>query len=136
MTQRASNPNGPQAPRSWLRRADQAVVAGALLVAIAAVGVYWLAQGGLQGRLIEIDRAAPLEAQYLVDLNAADWPELAQTPGIGETLARRIVAERLARGPYRDHQDLLRVKGIGPKTLERMRPYLLPLAGDGTMAGP
>ena len=130
-----SNSNRSQAPCAWLRRADQTVVAGAVLVAIASVGIYWFAQGGSSGRLIEIDRAQPLEAQYQVDVNSADWPELAQAPGLGETLARRIVAERRAHGPYRDHQDLLRVKGIGPKTLDRMRPYLAPLAGDGAVAG-
>lgn len=135
MVRTNSNPNGGKRPSPWLRRADQLVVAGAVLLAIISIGIYWFAQGGPSGRLIEIDRAAPLEAQFLVDVNSAEWPELAQAPGLGETLARRIVADRLAHGPYRDHQDLLRVKGIGPKTLDRMRPYLVPLAGGGTVAG-
>jgi competence protein ComEA len=55
-------------------------------------------------------------------------------PGIGPELAQRIVADRQARGPFRRVEDLRRVRGIGPKTLERMRVYLAPL--DGTRAPP
>lgn len=99
------------------------------MLAIVAVAAYAWSQGGWQGRMIEIDRAGPLEARYVVDINQAEWAEFAQVPGIGETLAKRIVAARAQRGPFIDHADLLRVKGIGPKTLDRMRPYLLPLPG-------
>ena len=58
-------------------------------------------------------------------------PELAELPGVGETLARRIVEVRRERGPFADHEDLRRVRGIGPRTLERLRPYLLPMAESG-----
>lgn len=57
----------------------------------------------------------------------SDWPEWTLLPGVGETMARRIVQERTERGQFRDHADLQRVKGIGPRTFERIRPYLLPL---------
>lgn len=62
-----------------------------------------------------------------LQLVRSSWPELAQLPQIGETLARRIVESREADGPFLDHDDLLRVRGIGPKTLEGIRPYLLPM---------
>ena len=62
-----------------------------------------------------------------MDLNEADWPELAQLPDIGETLARRIVESRNRDGPFLDHEDLQRVRGIGPRTLDRVRPYLRPM---------
>lgn len=42
-------------------------------------------------------------------------------PGLGPVLAERIVADREARGPFRTAEDLLRVPGIGPKRLERIR---------------
>lgn len=131
------NRNPKPAPKQpvWLRRVDQAVVAGLVLAALMAMVGYWFVQGGAQGRLIEIDRAAPLQAHFAVDINQADWAELTQVPGIGETLARRIVAVRAQRGAFADHEDLLRVKGIGRKTLDRMRPYLLPMAGGGEVAG-
>lgn len=88
---------------------------------------YWLYHGGHRGQLIEIDRASPLEAKFLVDINRADWPEILQLPGLGETLAQRVLAEREQNGPYRDIDELTRVDGIGPKTLEKIRPYLLPI---------
>ena len=57
-----------------------------------------------------------------VSLNRASLAELEALPGVGPALARRIVAHR----PYLRVEDLLRVPGIGPKTLERLRPYVVP----------
>jgi competence protein ComEA len=111
----------------WLRRADQATVAALVLAALVTMAVYAWRHGGPRGAMIEIDRAPPLSARFQVDINAAAWPEIAQLPEVGETLARRIVASREKDGPFAGHEDLRRVPGIGPKTLERMRPYLLPL---------
>ena len=111
-------------PRWLLRRADQAAVASLVVVAMVAMVGWWFSQGGWQGRLIEIDRADPLEARFEVDINAADWPELMQLPGIGPTLAHRIVDTRSSQGPFADIEALRRVRGIGPKTLEQIRPYL------------
>jgi competence protein ComEA len=56
-------------------------------------------------------------------------------PDIGPTLAGRIVESRAAEGAYLDHDDLMRVKGIGPKTLEKIRPYLLPMPEHSGLAG-
>lgn len=127
----------PPSPPPWQwRRTDQAAIAGLALAALAALVAYWLIQGGWQGRLIEIDREPRREIKFLVDVNRAEWPELAQLPDIGESLAQRIVEERDERGPFRQHEDLRRVRGIGPKTLERIRPYLRPLPPAGEVAGP
>jgi len=118
-----------------LRAADQAAVAGLVLLSLVGMGVYWVVQGGLRGGLIEIDRADPLVARFQVDVNAAGWPELSQMPALGETLARRIVESRTAFGRFVDHDDLLRVPGIGPRTLERMKPFLLPMPDRDEVAG-
>src|SRR5262245_15014827 len=83
--------------RGWrplLRQTDQAAVALLVVLALGGMGVYWVVQGGPRGELIEIDRADPLTARFLVDINKADWPELAELPEVGETLARRIVDSR------------------------------------------
>jgi competence protein ComEA len=95
-----------------------------------AMGGWWIAHGGWQGKLIEIDRAEPLTARFEVDINTADWPELMQLPGVGQTLAQRIVESRQADGPFADHDDLRRVRGIGPRTFEQIRPYLRPMVGS------
>lgn len=106
-----------------------------VLLALLAMAGWWLAGGGWQGRLVEVERAEPLTARFEIDINAADWPELVQLPGIGPTLAQRIVESRRTRGPFIDHNDLRRVRGIGPKTLEQIRPYLRPLSGPADVAG-
>jgi competence protein ComEA len=119
----------------FLRRADQAAVAGLIACALGGMAIYWFAHGGHRGELIEIDRAEPLTARYLVDVNKADWPEFAELPDVGETLARRIIESRTETGPFGDHDDLLRVRGIGPRTLERLKPYLLPMPNQDDVAG-
>ena len=57
-------------------------------------------------------------------------------PGVGEVLAKRIVDDREVHGPFRDDSDLRRVRGIGPKTLDGMRPYLMPMPETAATAGP
>jgi competence ComEA-like helix-hairpin-helix protein len=59
--------------------------------------------------------------QSLLDLNTASKKELQSIKGIGPVLAERIIAGR----PYRTVDDLLKVKGIGPKKLENIRPYFV-----------
>jgi len=113
-----------------LRRADQAGVATLVLLALVAMAGYWFTHGGWRGELIEIEHAAPRKAHFQVDMNQANWPEFAQLPGVGETLARRIVAARIRRGTFRHLRQLLEVPGIGPNTLQDIRPYLLPLPAD------
>jgi competence protein ComEA len=56
-----------------------------------------------------------------VDVNRASAAELETLPGIGPALARRIMESRAEDGPFRTADDLLRVRGIGPATLERIR---------------
>lgn len=58
-----------------------------------------------------------------IDVNKATIEELVHLPGIGPEKARRIIRERESR-PFRKASDLLRVKGIGRKTLRRMIPLL------------
>jgi competence protein ComEA len=116
--------------RPWITLRDQGsllALAASLLVLMAC---YWLYRGGQRGELILIDRAPPLQARFQVDINRADWPEMIQLPGIGETLARRVIVERTKNGPFLDLDELTRVRGIGLRTLERVRPYLLPIPKD------
>jgi competence protein ComEA len=111
-------------PHWLLRRAEQSIVA--ILVAAGLVSMigWWLYRGGATGRTVEIEKAPPQTALFQVDINKAQWPELATLPGVGRKLAERIVEFRVANGPFRDNDDLRRVRGVGPRTLESIRPYL------------
>ncbi len=57
----------------------------------------------------------------LVDVNTASVAELDTLPGIGPVTAQRIIEYRMANGPFRSPEDLMNVKGIGPKKLQKMR---------------
>jgi competence protein ComEA len=59
-----------------------------------------------------------------VDINRAGTEELTTIPGVGKTLAQRIVDFRDEHGPFKRVEDLLKVKGIGEKSLEKIRPYV------------
>ena len=70
---------------------------------------------------------APLGRLDVDRATASDWERL---PGIGPALAARIVADRAAHGPFLAPEGLLRVRGIGPKTLDRLRPFLRSAPAD------
>ncbi len=59
-----------------------------------------------------------------IDLNRATARELIQLPGVGEVIAKRIVDFREEHGPFKRVEDLMKVKGIGEKSLEKIRPYI------------
>jgi competence protein ComEA len=105
-----------------------------VLAGLGATVAWWSFHGGLRGGMVELERAEPRTARFEVDINAADWPELLQLPEIGETLAKRIVDSRRTDGPFVDHRDLMRVRGIGPRTFNTIRPYLRPMPDQADMA--
>lgn len=119
----------------FLRRMDQAAVGGVVFVCLIALAIHFTIQGGLRGRLVEIENAPRGELRFIVDVNKAEWPELAELPDIGETLAKRIVQSRIDEGPFPDNESLRRVRGIGPKTLDRLLPYLRPMPPVSNVAG-
>jgi competence protein ComEA len=60
-----------------------------------------------------------------VVLNRATPSELMRLPGVGAKRAAAIVEQRRRLGRFRDARELLRIKGIGPRTLERLLPQLV-----------
>ena len=124
---------GQGVSRTLLKKLDQLYVAVLVVVTLVILASWWAIKGGLRGDLVDIERAAPLHYDFLVDLNAAEWPELAQLPDVGEVLARRIVASRGIDGPFNRAEDLLRVNGIGSRRLAKVRGYLSPLPGERVM---
>ena len=59
-----------------------------------------------------------------LDLNRADIEALQTLPGLGSTLAHRIVAYRESHGPFRRVEQLMDVPGIGAKRYARLQPWL------------
>lgn len=72
----------------------------------------------------ETDRPAvgELREGERLDINRADAAALRLLPGIGPTLAERILRARRRHGPFPTLDALAGVRGIGPETLERLRP--------------
>ena len=61
-----------------------------------------------------------LPAGQKVNPNIAARDELMLLPGVGEVTANRIIEAR----PFKSPRDLLNVEGIGPKTLEKLQPFI------------
>ena len=59
-----------------------------------------------------------------VDLNQASAEELTTIPGVGAALAQRIIEFREKEGPFRRVEDLMKVKGIGEKSFQKMRNHV------------
>jgi competence ComEA-like helix-hairpin-helix protein len=60
----------------------------------------------------------------VLDINQASVDEFATLPGIGPKLAGQIVAYREKHGPFRRVEDLVAIRGIGPKKWKAIRPHL------------
>ena len=71
----------------------------------------------------EENKSQKAKVTYPVNINTASSRELDALPGIGEVLAQRILDYRKANGAFSSVDELVKVKGIGEKTLEKLRPY-------------
>jgi competence ComEA-like helix-hairpin-helix protein len=60
-----------------------------------------------------------------INLNAANSEELQQVPGIGPATAEKILLMRKSYGAFKSVDDLLAIRGIGKKRLDKMRKYLI-----------
>jgi competence protein ComEA len=92
------------------------------------------------GTLLTLSKASPRELKVKVgrmesrkllafsipiDLNGASEEDLCLVPGIGEGLAREIVAYRRARGGFQSVEELRDVKGIGDKNYPSFRNFFV-----------
>ena len=69
-------------------------------------------------------KAADSAPSGQIDLNKATAVELTAIPGVGNVIAERIVEFRDKQGPFRKVEDLLKVRGIGEKSFQKIRPYV------------
>ncbi len=70
-----------------------------------------------------------------IDANLATREELVLVPGIGDKTAEKIITARTQRGRFSRLEELMEVKGIKQKRLEKMRPYLYVENRQKTVAG-
>jgi competence protein ComEA len=94
-----------------------------------------LAEGATSTTDAGAEPGSGITADGRVILNVASEEELTRLPAIGPSRARAIVALRQRLAKFRAVEDLLRVKGIGRKTLRRIKPNVVldrpPAAGAG-----
>jgi competence ComEA-like helix-hairpin-helix protein len=96
--------------------------------------------------LLLVLAAVPLSATkkppaHPIDIDSASSVQLQEVPGIGPATADKILQMRKSYGSFKTVDDLLSVRGIGPKRLEKMRKYLvaghaLQRRGAGTPTSP
>lgn len=67
---------------------------------------------------------AKAAATPAVNINTATADQLEALPGIGPSMAKRIVAYREKNGPFKKVEDLMNVQGIGEKSFLKLRPHL------------
>lgn len=62
--------------------------------------------------------------KQIINVNKADISELEKIPGIGRSIAQRIVLYREEKGEFKDIEELKEIKGIGEKKLKRIKEYI------------
>ncbi|MHB0875168.1 MAG: ComEA family DNA-binding protein [Anaerolineae bacterium] len=110
-------------PRSW------AIVTllNACLIGVVVIALRWPPAGAVRivaatAEAIDTVSVPVTATSPLLDINSAPAADLEALPGIGPTLAARIVAYRDEHGAFSAVEELLNVTGIGEKTLEALRP--------------
>lgn len=79
----------------------------------------------LENSQIEDSSKSEEEVVFPINLNTATLAELDALPGIGPVLAQRILEYREANGAFQSPEDLLKVNGIGEKTLSDILDYVV-----------
>lgn len=95
------------------------------MIAVAVLLTVHALTGRLRGGTVELRRLPERQFDLRIDINRANEIELQHLPGVGPKMAAKIVADRAANGPFATVAELRRVKGIGPKTLEALIPFLV-----------
>ena len=107
-----------------LRLADQKTLFEILIVTLLAVSfwvfVYERGTTSVSGNQIRHGR----KYEFLLDINTAPKAEILMLPGIGATLAERIMEHREVK-PFGSPDDLIQIKGIGKKKLEAVLPFVI-----------
>lgn len=78
--------------------------------------------------VVEAKKPEPIDNSQVpagqISINSASREELQSLPGIGSSYAQRIIEYRETNGAFDSVEDLVKVRGIGEKTLEKLKPYI------------
>lgn len=138
----SASPEGPAQSTSreppefhfWLTGSDQRFLVRLSLVLVVAMAVR-------SYQVVSFDASAEILKQhdpdigYRVDINSASAAELTQLRLIGPVRSEIIVTDRDENGPFESLDNLQRVKGIGPATVERNRRWMR-IGDNETMVEP
>ena len=108
----------------YLNRRERWIFLAFVAVLLCALGVRWAVKSGWVWPRTDIAQFAE-NARHPIDLNRASAGELCWLPDVGPKTARAIVADRSARGPFINLEDLARVHNIGPGLIETIRPFVV-----------
>ncbi len=118
--------------RVILSAPHQSLVARILFGSLIMMTTFFSYRWYMENGLVDIDRADPIRAEFKVDINSAEFGEIVALPGLGIKLAQAIVDHRREFGDFDSLHDLCHVPGIGEKTLESLKPYLVPINPIGS----
>ena len=74
--------------------------------------------------ITEVRHTEAKAVQYFIDINIADAEEFSTLPGIGPSLANRIIEYRNKNGDFKSINELAKVSGIGKSTIEKIKDYI------------
>ena len=60
-----------------------------------------------------------------ININTAGKDELIKLPGVGESMAEKIMQYRTEHNGFKKPEDIMKVKGIGKKKFEKIKPYII-----------
>ncbi len=112
----------------WLNSGDRLALAIVFSALIGLLVFHYARRVGLGKASPQLEQSGKI-AVHRVDINTAEHWELQALHGIGEKLAQDIIEYRRENGRFETVDELAEVAGIGAKTLNRLRPYLMPVGG-------
>ena len=111
---------------SWLTTQEKKVLLFAFSCLFVGIVASWYFKSHPKSMTVPLNlKERTLMSKEPIDINIADFNQLNSISGIGPTLAEAILDYRKNNGPFQEINDLLKVKGIGKKKLEKIETHIL-----------
>ena len=103
-----------------------------LLLALTCVCTFWVSPMPLEAGKTAHAASKKTVLSGKININTASMEQLEMLPRIGSKTAQSIIEYRTQNGPFKKIEDITNVKGIGEKTLEELKGYII-LEGNTTL---